>query len=263
VTCAGSLARETSLSNTETLSARSPMLPVAEGYSRWAPTYDSVSNPLLACEERHLLPLLNDVSHRRVLDLACGTGRWLTKLVAQNPSGVGIDCSRAMLQVARGKQAIAHRLVGGVCEVLPFRAASFDLVICSFALGHVRDLNAAVEELARVTRPGADLFVSDLHPEAYARGWRVGFRDENMSVTIEMVPRTAEKLAQAFAENQFQCELHRSLWLGDPEQPLFARAGKSELFIEACKVPAVFFCHFRRSDLVPDRESSANAAGFA
>lgn len=248
MTHAGSLARGTS-SAAESLAGHSAMLPVAEGYNRWALTYDSVPNPLLACEERHLLPLLGDVSNKHVLDLACGTGRWLTKLMAQNPvSGVGIDCSRAMLQVAREKRAIAHRLVGGVCEVLPFRAASFDLVICSFALGHVRDLSAAVGELARVTRPGADVFVSDLHPEAYADGWRVGFRDEGMSATIEMVPRTAEGLLQVFAENRFQCKMHRSLWLGDPERPLFARAGKSESFIEACKMPAVLFCHFRRSD---------------
>ena len=256
MTCAASPAQETSLGGAESLSRHSPTLPVAEGYKRWALSYDTVPNPLLACEERHLLPLLSDVSHKRVLDLACGTGRWLTKLAAQDPvSGVGIDCSCAMLQVARGKRALAHRLVGGLCEALPFRAASFDLVICSFALGHVRDLSAAVQELARVTRPGADVFVSDLHPEAYAGGWRVGFRDKGISATIEMVPRTAEGLLQVFAENQFRCKMHRSLWLGEPEKPLFTRAGKSELFVEACKVPAVLFCHFRRSDSVPDRQS--------
>ncbi len=261
MTCVQSLAGKAPSGGAESLSCNSLMLPVPEGYKRWALSYDTTPNPLLACEERYLLPLLDDIRKKRVLDLACGTGRWLTKMMAQYPmSGVGIDSSSAMLQVARGKQAIADRLVGGVCEALPFRAAVFDLVVSSFALGHIRDLSATIRELARVTRPGADVFVSDLHPQAYASGWRVGFRDEDRSATIEMVPRTAAGLLQAFVENGFRCKMQRSLWLGEPEKPLFERAGKSILFIEACKVPAVLTCQFRRIDSAADRTSTGDTA---
>ncbi len=40
-------------------------------------------NPLLAREERYLLPLLANLSRQALLDLACGTGRWLEKLLSQ------------------------------------------------------------------------------------------------------------------------------------------------------------------------------------
>lgn len=224
-------------------------VPVAEGYERWAPIYDRDPNPLLAREERHIVPLLPDLQNKRILDLACGTGRWLDRLMTQGgASGAGIDRSDAMLRVASGKCALKGRLARATCESLPFRDGLFDLAICSFALGHIRDLRSMARELARVTNPGADVFVSDLHPAAYARGWRTGFRDGTAAVQIEMLPRAAEETVQAFCSNGFECLTQVALRLGDPEKPIFARAGKSHAFPEARLLPAVLVCHFKRLD---------------
>jgi len=224
-------------------------VPVREGYERWASIYDCTPNPLLACEERHLLPRLVDVRKKRVLDLACGTGRWLEKIMARGAhSGVGIDRSAAMLRVARKKDAITGRLARAACESLPFRAAVFDLAICSFALGHIEDLGSLVRELRRVMKPGADVFLSDLHPEAYACGWRVGFRDEGTALEIEVLPRAAEEIVHGFHANGFECQARLPLYLGDPEEPIFARAGKAHFFKDACQIPAILLCHFRRLD---------------
>jgi ubiquinone/menaquinone biosynthesis C-methylase UbiE len=225
---------------------------VAAGYERWAPVYDQDPNPLLAREERHLSPLLADLEKKRVLDLACGTGRWLGRLMTRGTaSGVGLDRSDAMLRVACRKGAITGRLARAECESLPFRGGVFDLAICSFAVGHIRHLGLMVRELARVTRPAADLFVSDLHPEAYDRGWRVGFRDESSAIHIEMFPRDAEEIIRPFCSNGFEYLSQTPLWLEEPEKPLFTRAGKSDRFREACQSPAVLVFHFRRLAL-PD-----------
>jgi ubiquinone/menaquinone biosynthesis C-methylase UbiE len=221
----------------------------AEGYARWAPLYDQDPNPLLAREERHLLPLLADLRHKRILDLACGTGRWLEKLmVADGAWAVGLDRSEPMLRVAARKGPIAGRLTRASCESLPFRAGVFDLTICSFALGHIEDLGSMARELARVTKPAADIFVSDLHPDAYEYGWRVGFRDQNAAVQIETVPRSAKETVQALDAHGFECVTQSPLWLGEPEKPLFARAGKSDRFASACQSPAVLVFHFKRTD---------------
>ncbi len=220
---------------------------VAEGYARWAPTYDHVPNPLLEREQRHLLPLLSDLHGKRVLDLACGTGRWLKTLMQQGgESGVGVDCSIAMLQVGARQDCITGKLARATCERLPFRAAVFDIAICSFALGHVEDLSATVRELARITKAGADIFVSDLHPEAYARGWRVGFRDGCDAFEIEILHREAEEIAHVFCSNGFESLSCQGLCLGEPERRIFARAGKAHLFAQACQFPAVLVCHFKR-----------------
>jgi ubiquinone/menaquinone biosynthesis C-methylase UbiE len=218
-----------------------------EGYKRWAPIYDDAPNPLLAREERYLLPLLADLGDKSVLDLACGTGRWLKRTMELGcKRGAGIDRSMAMLRFAAEKSAIRQRLAEADCASLPFSSAAFDLAICSFALGHIGNLEMVVRELARVTRPAADIFVSDLHPEAYARGWRVGFRQGDVAVQIETQYRSVEEVVAAFCSNGFECQTQASLWLGEPEEALFVRAGKSRSFVDACQLPAVLVCHFRR-----------------
>lgn len=227
--------------------SRTRLFPVAKAYDLWAPIYDQTPNPLLAREERYLLPLLLDSQYESILDLACGTGRWLEKLTSRSAGlGVGVDSSLAMLRVAGKKSQIARRLARAACEILPFRSAVFDLAICSFALGHVRDLASTVNELARVTKPEADVFVSDLHPEAYARGWRTGFRDGCTAVQIEMLPRSIDETVRTFCSSAFECLSHVALHLGDPERPIFSRAGKDDAFADLCESPAVLVCHFRR-----------------
>ncbi|MGP0020866.1 MAG: class I SAM-dependent methyltransferase [Candidatus Sulfotelmatobacter sp.] len=224
----------------------------AEGYEWWAPSYDHAPNPLLAREERYLSALLTGLHGKSALDLACGTGRWLEKLMEQGcESGVGIDYSSAMLRVAGEKPAIRGRLARADCDSLPLPSDCFDLAICSFAVGHIHDLGSVARELGRVTRAGADVFVTDLHSEAYALGWRVGFRWGDTAIQIEVRPRTADEIVRVFCLNGFQCKRYETLWLGEPERSSFERAGKSDSFVAACKLPAVLVCHFRRHGSPP------------
>jgi ubiquinone/menaquinone biosynthesis C-methylase UbiE len=219
---------------------------VEEGYGRWAATYDQDPNPLLAREERHLLPLIAGSPGKQVLDIACGTGRWLKRL-SERGGSFGLDSSSAMLQIARDKSAWPNRLARGNCEQLPFRDRAFDLAVCSFALAHLSDLKSTAEELARVLQPGSNLFVSDLHPEAIAHGWRVGFRDGSALLEIDASVHAADNVIQSFRHEGFSCVTEEPLWLGEPEKTIFERSGKSSYFREACEIPAVIVFHFRRT----------------
>jgi ubiquinone/menaquinone biosynthesis C-methylase UbiE len=220
---------------------------VMDGYERWAPTYDHFPNPLLAREERHVLPLLPRVLNRRVLDLACGTGRWLERLLSAGAlPGAGVDLSPAMLRVAADKNELSGKIVRADCLRLPFRTSTFDFSICSFALGHIQDLRSAAAELSRVMKTGSDLFITDLHPEAYARGWRTGFRDQQSAVQLHTLPHSAEDILRAFYSAGCGCVTHIGLCLGKPEQSIFAEAGRQHLFQAACRIPAILFCHFKQ-----------------
>ena len=65
--------------------------PVFDGYDGWAPTYDDGANALLALEAPVVEALLGEVAERDVLDLGCGTGRHLQRLVARGARVVGVD----------------------------------------------------------------------------------------------------------------------------------------------------------------------------
>jgi ubiquinone/menaquinone biosynthesis C-methylase UbiE len=224
---------------------------VEEGYARWAQTYDSTPNPLLALEERYLTPLLPDLSGKHALDLACGTGRWLVRLFAGGASaGVGVDSSEAMLRVAGGKSSISGRLALADCHELPFRAAAFDIALCSFAINHIRDLNALAHDLARIMKCNAPFFLCEQHPEAYLRGWRPGFRDVQGAVQIETVHHPAENVVECFRSHCFVCLKLHTLFFGEEERPIFLAMGKAGIFAAASRVPAIQIYELRKSDFV-------------
>lgn len=225
--------------------ASTSLLGVREGYERWAPSYDQSPNPVLAREERYIEPLITDVQGKNFLDLACGTGRWLQKASARGVDcGVGVDCSNAMLQVARRKSSIQARLIQADCLHLPLPSHFFDLLICSFALAHIADLQKMICECVRVIKADGEVIVSDLHPEAFVRGWRTGFRDAGSAVHIEVFPRSADEIVRTFYAAGLECLKCESLFLGEPEQQIFVTANKADEFVEACQVPAVMVCRF-------------------
>src|SRR5690606_15356990 len=91
---------------------------------------------------------------RRVLEAGCGTGLLLSRIERVASQAVGVDLSRGMLARARDR---GLTVVQGSITALPFADASFDTV-CSFkVLAHVPDIDRALAELARVTRPGGHL----------------------------------------------------------------------------------------------------------
>lgn len=218
----------------------------ADGYNRWAGTYDSGLNPLLALEERCVFPLLPRLHNLRVLDLACGTGRWLDFLVTRGASSVvGVDLSMGMLSVSASKRNCNSRLVRADISSLPFPASHFDFAICSFTVGHISEVALFARECRRVLKPRASLWVNDVHPEAYKAGWRTGFRDHRGPVEIETVVRTKAELVRAFRNAGFQSAELNQFAFGLEEKTIFLGAGRGRLFLDACRLPAILVCQFR------------------
>lgn len=93
-----------------------------------------------------------------VLDLACGTGALGHLATRAGCRVVGADMSWGML--ARGpREAPAVQADAGL---LPFATASFDGVVCGYALRNFTDLAASLAEAARVLRPGGRIAVLEV-----------------------------------------------------------------------------------------------------
>jgi malonyl-CoA O-methyltransferase len=122
---------------------------------------------------------LPDLIGTECLDVACGSGRYLRVLAESGAERtVGIDAVPQMIDRAR-RLAHTPELVLGSFESLPFPAESFDMVVCGLAIGHAKDLDAVVHEMARVLRPGGVLIYTDFHPEAARSGGERTFTAED------------------------------------------------------------------------------------
>ena len=156
--------------------AATQALSALEAYELWADTYaPEPHNPLMAAEQEAMVALLPDVRGRRVLDLACGTGRY-SRLVATAHAAqvVALDLSPAMLRRVTGAACIQASM-----DRLPFANGSFDVVISGLALGHAPDIARWMHEAARVLAPGGTLLYSDFHPVGSQRGLNRTFKDRS------------------------------------------------------------------------------------
>lgn len=221
-------------------------LPPADAYALWAQTYDSDPNPLLALEERELLPLLPRLEGAFVLDIACGTGRWLNLLLARGARhGVGFDLSHEMLGQARRKQALRESLLRADCTAIPVATGVTDLAICSFAASYVADLSLLSCELSRVLKKGGRLILTDFHPSGLERGWRRTFRYNGEVVEIVNFKFSLDQLCRTFREQRFELDQMICPSFGEAERPIFRRCGKERLLEQSQAGPAIFISSFR------------------
>jgi ubiquinone/menaquinone biosynthesis C-methylase UbiE len=108
-------------------------------------------------EKTAVLNALAPIEDKRVLEIACGTGRFTVMLAQEGADVVGLDISAAMLQQGREKAretGVADRLdfVRGDAARLPFPDDYFDSVF-AIRFFHLADTPASVlAEMRRVSK---------------------------------------------------------------------------------------------------------------
>jgi cytosine/adenosine deaminase-related metal-dependent hydrolase/SAM-dependent methyltransferase len=230
-------------------------------YALIAPQYDEQPNPFLVLEERIVSPLLPSVADKWVLDVGCGTGRWLVKLAQHGPRMLwGLDTSREMLQVASAKLGHAARLSVANATGLPVANGSADVVICSFVASYMEDVSTLARELHRVCHPGATVLLTDLHPRTtHKLGWKRAFRSAEREVVLKTWPHSRDELLGSFREEGFVVELVLEPTFGVQEHHIFEAAGKTNEFDRASGEPALLVLGFKPRGHVATANGPANS----
>jgi demethylmenaquinone methyltransferase/2-methoxy-6-polyprenyl-1,4-benzoquinol methylase len=135
---------------------------VARMFDAVARRYDAMNAVMTLGQERRwrriVSAALGAEAGVRVLDLAAGTGASSASFADAGAATVACDFSAGMLAEGRRRHP-ALTFVAGDALRLPFRSEAFDAVTISFGLRNVASTDAALAELARVTRPGGRLAV--------------------------------------------------------------------------------------------------------
>lgn len=190
-----------------------------EAYDRWAASYPpEAHNPLMRVEQKAMLAQWPDVSGRRALDLACGTGRYAGLLAQSGAREVfAADFSAAMLRQVSGGTPVRANMMQ-----LPFIGNAFDVVICGLALGHATDLRQWLCEIGRVLADDGVLLYSDFHPDAARAGLTRSFKDErNRSFTLPHCCYGLSEQREALEAANLTLEVVRELRVGVDCQEAF------------------------------------------
>jgi len=145
------------------LSRYGPGVEEDESYDGVAELYDQVFEDFRVRKDewewlsRHL------VRDGRVLDIGCGNGALLLALATLINSGIGIDVSTRMIQIAthraRGESNLAFMEYDGL--QIPVESGSVDTVISMLSWRYL-DWDPVVAEILRVLRPGGQLLIVDM-----------------------------------------------------------------------------------------------------
>ena len=191
-------------------------------YEEIAPTYNQryVANPLPQVAAT-LRALVQDLSPARILEVGCGTGRWLSEVRAPAAPPVpartepgaqgrragrqvfGLDPSPAMLDQARPDHAPPDLACGQALH-LPFLDHTFDLVFCVNALHHFGGPRAFVAEARRLLAPGGTLAVIGMDPRRSRDTWFIyDYFEGTYTADVRRMP-TPGALVDWMAEEGFE-----------------------------------------------------------
>lgn len=145
---------------------------VAERYDAWAASYDDD----LASWSYRAPAVVAGIALARepesVLDVGCGTGLVGRELRQRGYAGRlhGLDLSEASLAVAAASGAYDEVTPADLQQPLPLGDASADAVLCVGVMTYLPDVEAIWRELARVTRPGGVVVVTQREDLWHERG---------------------------------------------------------------------------------------------
>ncbi len=135
--------------------------------------YREVPSRIVAsAHHRRLAQRLGVQQNMAVLDVACGTGAWLSACAARGAAISGVDLSTRAIAFCQAALP-SGEFMATSAEQLPFTNAHFDLITCLGSLEHFVDPLQALTEMRRVAKSQSRIVI--LVPNADFLTRRLGF----------------------------------------------------------------------------------------
>ena len=115
--------------------------------------------------------LLGDITGKKVLDVACGAGRFARQMAEMGADVLAVDFCERFLERARKRTAedmknIEYRQVDVTdsSQLLKLGAQQFDIAVCTMGLMDISDIEPLFDSLPYLIKPGGRFVFSIMHP---------------------------------------------------------------------------------------------------
>lgn len=142
-------------------------------------------------------------SKHKVLDVACGTGSWLSAVSERGAGIAGIDLSDRAISICKEHFPDAE-FYSGPAEQLPFEDNKFNYVTCLGSLEHFIDPVGSIKEMVRVSKPDAQFILLVPNKDFLTR--RLGLYGGTHQNAAKEEVRTLEEWKKIFEEGGLDVE---------------------------------------------------------
>jgi ubiquinone/menaquinone biosynthesis C-methylase UbiE len=133
-------------------------------YKQIAPTYNTrYSANYLVNIENQIKSFITSNNYKNILEVGCGTGRWISSLKDDSKSIFGLDYSLDMMKVSKSDKVYLN-LVNADAVHIPFKNDFFDLIFCVNAIHHFPDKEKFIKECNRTLSNNGMLAVFGVDP---------------------------------------------------------------------------------------------------
>ncbi|MBZ0301699.1 MAG: class I SAM-dependent methyltransferase [Anaerolineae bacterium] len=219
---------------------------VQSQFGRVAENYRTSAVHAAGTDLQRIVALVAAHPVERALDAGCGAGHTAAGIAPHVTDVTAFDLTPTMLEqvtrlaAERGLSNLTTRQ--GDVEALPFEDASFDLVVSRYSAHHWPHPAIAVQEIARVLKPGGRFILSDimaaddpaqdtflqtlelLRDPSHVRDhspaqWQSIFRDAGLTPTVDLtwlLPLNFESWVERIQTPALHVEMLKSLFDGAP-----------------------------------------------
>ncbi len=133
---------------------------------------------------RAIMGWLDSKTGERILDVGCGTGRFMEAIEKSGAEVVGIEFFRFPLDKARPRvKGLLHQMSA---EELQFPDSSFDKILCNHVIEHLQNPYQALSEMKRVLRDKGKLLLA--YPNSEYFPWRLGLSKQSITHLQRFTP---------------------------------------------------------------------------
>lgn len=168
--------------------------------------------------------LLNIESHKKYLDVACGTGNYTSEIAKYGGSWNAFDQSEVMLSEAVKK---SHKVQWSKFDVenTDFESNVFDGAMCSLAIHHFPNMSNAFREISRLIKAKGKMVLFTATPEQMNSYWLNEYFPDMMKKSCDQMP-SLETINSAVESHGLVIENTIPFFIEPELQDFFLYSGK-------------------------------------
>ncbi len=221
-----------------------------EAYRLWSSFYDDQpDNAVLFLEEKLFTEMISAITlkDKKILDIGCGTGRHWKELISFDPAGVtGVDSSGEMLNKLLSKFPGSTVYVSDNNSLESLKDCSFDIVISTLTIGHIKEIEKYFYEWNKKLRPGGEIIITDFHPDAFSSGMKRSFPLKNEVIEVENYLYDIAFLNKIFSELKWDVISLYQKAIDNDVRHLFEKQNFTSAFSKYFGTPLITGIHLKK-----------------